>query len=73
MLRSRGLTIRVAKPEISARKATNEEAELLEVDRNSALLTMDRAAYFDSGRVAEFGQHCYRPDLDCFEATLVTR
>lgn len=73
VLRSRGVTMRVARQRIGARKATNEEAELLDIDRNSALLTMDRTAYDDSGRAIEFGHHCYRPDLYSFEVTLVEK
>lgn len=73
VLRSRGVTMRVAKQRIGARKATNDEAELLEVDKNSALLTMDRTAYDSSGRAVEFGHHCYRPDLYSFEVTLVDK
>jgi DNA-binding GntR family transcriptional regulator len=73
VLRSRGITMRVAKQRIGARKATSEEAGLLEVDRSSALLTMDRTAYDHSGRAVEFGHHCYRPDLYSFEVTLVEK
>lgn len=73
VLRSRGVTMRVAKQKISARTATNEEAALLEVERHSALLAMERAAYDNSGHAVEFGQHCYRPDLYSFEVTLVDK
>ena len=73
VLRSRGVTMRVARQRIGARKATNAEADLLDIDQNSALLTMDRTAYDDSGRAIEFGHHCYRPDLYSFEVTLVEK
>ncbi|WP_394769848.1 GntR family transcriptional regulator [Lacisediminihabitans sp.] len=73
VLRARGVTMRVAKQRIGARKATAEEASLLEIDRSSALLTMDRTAYDNSGRAVEFGHHCYRPDLYSFEVTLVDK
>lgn len=73
VLRSRGVTMRVAKQRIGARKATSEEANLLEIDKSSALLTMDRTAYDHSGRAVEFGHHCYRPDLYSFEMTLVEK
>jgi DNA-binding GntR family transcriptional regulator len=71
LLRMRGTTMRVARQRIGARRATPVESRLLEIDRNSALLTMDRTAYDASGRAAEFGHHCYRPDLYSFEITLV--
>jgi DNA-binding GntR family transcriptional regulator len=73
LLRSRGVTMRVAKQRIGARKATNEEADLLEIDKHAALLTMDRTAFDNSGRAVEFGHHCYRPDLYSFEVTLVEK
>jgi len=73
VLRSRGVTMRVAKQKIGARKAHGDESDLLDIDKNSALLTMDRTAYDDSGRAVEFGHHCYRPDLYSFEVTLVEK
>jgi DNA-binding GntR family transcriptional regulator len=73
LLRMRGVTIRVARQRIGARKAAPAEAAYLGVARNSPLLTMDRTAYDAGGQAAEFGQHCYRPDLYSFEITLVDR
>jgi DNA-binding GntR family transcriptional regulator len=72
-LRMQGITIRVAKQKIGARKANARESEFLDVDSGSALLTMDRTAYDDEGRAIEYGHHCYRPDLYSFEATLVQK
>lgn len=73
VLRSRGVTMRVAKQRIGARKATPEEADQLGLERGGALLTMDRTAFDSSGRAVEFGHHCYRPDLYSFEVTLVEK
>jgi DNA-binding GntR family transcriptional regulator len=73
LLRARGVDIRVAKQRIGARKASAEEAGLLRLDRGSAVLTMDRTAYDNSGQAVEFGHHCYHPDLYAFEVTLVDR
>jgi DNA-binding GntR family transcriptional regulator len=73
ILRARGVTIRVAKQRIGARKASQQESATLEIDKNAALLTMDRTAYDNSGRAIEFGHHCYRPDLYSFEVTLVEK
>lgn len=73
ILRARGVTIRVAKQRIGARKASQQESAILEIDKNAALLTMDRTAYDNSGRAIEFGHHCYRPDLYSFEVTLVEK
>jgi len=72
-LRIQGMTIRVAKQRIGARKATAHEAELLEVENGAALLSMDRTAYDDEGKAVEYGHHCYRPDLYSFQATLVQK
>ncbi|MEN9753124.1 MAG: hypothetical protein RL670_815 [Actinomycetota bacterium] len=73
MLRARGVNIRVAKQRIGARRAAAVECDVLEIDKNAALLTMDRTAYDNSGRAVEFGHHCYRPDLYSFEVTLVEK
>jgi DNA-binding GntR family transcriptional regulator len=73
LLRSRGVTIRVAKQRIGARKASSNESNLLDIEKNAALLTMDRTAYDNSGKAVEFGHHCYRPDLYSFEVTLVEK
>ena len=73
LLRTRGVTIRVAKQRIGARAATAKESELLQVPRHGALLTMARTAFDSSGRAVEHGEHCYSPDLYSFEITLVDR
>ena len=73
ILRARGVTIRVAKQKIGARKASAQESTDLAIEKNASLLTMDRTAYDNSGRAVEFGHHCYRPDLYSFEVTLVEK
>ncbi|GAA2051061.1 MULTISPECIES: GntR family transcriptional regulator [Leifsonia] len=73
LLRARGVTMRVANQRIGAREATAEEAALLGIRRGSAVLTMSRTVFDNSGRAVEFGQHCYRPDRYSFEVTLVNR
>jgi len=73
MLRFQGVTIRVAKQKIGARKASGDEATLLDVEKSSALLIMERTAYDSSGKAVEWGKHCYRPDLYSFEVTLVEK
>ncbi|MBD8012058.1 GntR family transcriptional regulator [Microbacterium sp. Re1] len=73
ILRSRGVTIRVAKQRIGARGEHGDEAQLLDIDAGSPLLTMQRTAYDAAGRAVEFGTHCYRPDMYSFEATLVAK
>lgn len=72
-LRDRGVTLSVARQRIGARKATPTESKLLDLDRGAPVLTMDRTAYDTAGVAAEYGHHCYRPDLYSFEMTLVNR
>lgn len=73
IMRARGVTIRVAKQKIGARSARGDEGELLDIDSNGPVLTMERVAFDDSGRACEYGHHCYRPDLYSFETTLVAK
>lgn len=72
-LRARGVTLRVARQRIGARRATVDEGHLLDIGRGAPVLTMDRTAYDADGAVVEYGRHCYRPDLYGFEMTLVDR
>ena len=73
MLRTRGVTMRVAKQRIGARAASQREAELLDIAKGGPLLTMSRTAFDNSGKAIELGRHLYRPDLYSFEITLVDR
>ncbi|WP_458040531.1 MULTISPECIES: GntR family transcriptional regulator [Bacteria] len=73
ILRARGVTIRIAKQKIGARRAHGDESELLDIDRGGPVLTMERIAFDNSGRAIEFGHHCYRPDMYNFETTLVAK
>ncbi|MCA1942044.1 MAG: GntR family transcriptional regulator [Yonghaparkia sp.] len=73
VLRSRGITMRVAQQRIGARRATPDEADILGLERGGAVLTMERTAFDGSGRAVEFGRHCYQPDVYAFEVTLVEK
>src|SRR5699024_8080101 len=73
ILRSKGVSLRVAKQTIGARAATEEEAKVLEIDEGAPVLTVTRVAFDNTGRTIEMGRHCYRPDLYSFEVTLVDR
>lgn len=72
-LRARGVTLRVARQRIGARRASLDEGLLLDIGRGAPVLTMDRTAYDADGAAVEYGHHCYRPDLYGFEMTLVDR
>jgi DNA-binding GntR family transcriptional regulator len=71
VLQGRGVSIRVARQNIGARRASTSECALLQIDKHDPVLTMDRTAYDNSGRAVEYGHHAYRPDLYSFEITLV--
>lgn len=73
LMRSRGITMRVARQTIGARASTKEEAELLGLTPLAPVLTMSRTVYDQSGHAVEFGAHSYRPDLYSFEVTLVEK
>ncbi|AMM20035.1 GntR family transcriptional regulator [Frondihabitans sp. PAMC 28766] len=73
ILRAQGVVMRVAKQRIGARAARDDEASLLEIDENGAVLTMSRTAYDASGRAVEVGHHIYRPDRYSFSITLVEK
>ncbi|MBP1326507.1 GntR family transcriptional regulator [Leucobacter exalbidus] len=73
ILRARGITIKIANQTIGARRTHGDEHELLDLPKGSPLLTMERVAFDQGGRVIEAGQHCYRPDLYSFSTTLVAR
>ncbi|WP_347344540.1 GntR family transcriptional regulator [Microbacterium sp.] len=73
LLRARGVAIRIAHQRIGARRAHDDEGELLGIDHDGPVLTMERTAYDASGRAIEYGVHCYRPDSYSFETTLVAK
>jgi len=73
ILRARGVTIRVAKQRIGARRAHDDEPGLLDIDAGSPLLTMERTAFDASGHAVEYGRHVYRPDMYSFETTLIAK
>lgn len=57
-----GIFLHNAKQKISAVNATREEAELLEVEANAALLFIERTTYMTDKRPIEFLKAVYRPD-----------
>ena len=73
ILRARGVTIRIAKQRIGARRAHDDEPGLLNIDRGGPVLTMERVAFDNAGHALEYGHHCYRPDMYSFETTLVAK
>jgi len=73
LLRAGGIRLVAARQRMSACRAPARDARLLGESRSTPLLTMQRTSYDDSGRVAEFADHAYRPEIYSFEITLVNR
>lgn len=73
ILRNAGVNFRLANQSIGAMVANDYQAEVLEATPGSALVTMERTAVDDTGRMVETGSHVYRADQYSFEMTLVQR
>lgn len=73
VLRRGGVNFRLASQRIGAMVANDYQAPLLETAVGSALVTMERTAVDDTGRMVETGHHVYRGDSYSFEMTLVQR
>lgn len=71
ILRGGGITPHVATQRVGARKAGEEEAEMLEVEPGDPVLTMTRIAYDTDGRPIEYGSHSYPAESYWFEMMLV--
>lgn len=69
---SRDIKVASANQTIGARPATAEEAELLNIQPGSPVLSMDRVAFTKEGRVIELGNHVYNPELYSFRFTVFT-
>lgn len=70
LLRVNGVNLRIAKQSIGARTANSAEARSLGETRGAPVLTMERVAYDDHGRVVEHGKHLYRASRYSFDLTL---
>lgn len=73
ILRSAGVNFHLAHQRIGALIANAYQAPLLDTEAGSALVSMERTAVDDTGRVVEQGHHVYRGDSYSFEMTLVQR
>ncbi|MDT0609098.1 GntR family transcriptional regulator [Streptomyces lancefieldiae] len=70
LLKRAGISLRTARQNIGARRASAAEARLLGEGRSVTLLTMERTVQGDAGRPVEFGSHLYRASRYSFEMTL---
>ena len=71
VIRGLGIQLHAADQSIGARTATAEEAKLLAEPRGAALLTMQRTAFDDHGRVVEYGSHIYAASRYSFELSML--
>jgi DNA-binding GntR family transcriptional regulator len=71
LMRSSGITLHAATQVIGARAASQGEGRLLGEPKGAPLLTMERSAYDDAGRVVEYGTHIYRASRYSFEFNLL--
>ncbi len=72
VLRSSGVTLKIATQTIGGRAARTAEARLLAERPGAPLLTMTRTAYDETGRAVEYGSHVYRASRYSFELTLTS-
>jgi DNA-binding GntR family transcriptional regulator len=72
LLRSAGVSLKIATQTIGGRAAEPAEARLLNERVGAPLLTMSRTTYDDTGRAVEYGSHLYRASRYTFELTLTT-
>ena len=70
LFRRAGITPHVATQRVGARKANDEEAELLEMEPGDPVLTMTRTAYDTAGRPIEYGSHSYPAETYWLEMML---
>lgn len=73
LLRAAGITLHSARQKVGARAATADEGELLGEAAGAPLLTMERLAFDDHGRIVEYGTHIYRASRYSFEFSLLVR
>jgi DNA-binding GntR family transcriptional regulator len=71
VIRSIGVQLHAADQTIGARNATADEARLLGERRGAALLTMQRTAFDDHGRVVEYGSHIYAASRYSFALSML--
>lgn len=73
LIRARGARMKSAQQFIGARRPSEHEVELLEMENHDPVLTMDRVSYDPHGEPVEYGHHAYRPDLYTIEVNLFER
>jgi DNA-binding GntR family transcriptional regulator len=72
LLRRSGIQLHSATQVIGARVANAAEARLLDERKGAALLTMQRTAFDDHGRIVEYGDHIYSAARYSFHMSLLS-
>lgn len=62
-LRESGVVLSTAQHQVSARNASPNEAEQLDMADGDAVMTMRQTVFDKDGRVVEHGSHIYNPDV----------
>ena len=73
LLRSQGVQLHAADQVLAARRATAQEARLLQAPRSATVLTMTRTAFDPAGLPIEHGRHAYLADRYSFKMSLVAQ
>ncbi len=73
LLRSQGVQLHAADQVLAARRATAQEARLLQAPRGATVLTMTRTAFDPAGLPIEHGRHAYLADRYSFKMSLVAQ
>lgn len=71
LLRSQGIQLHAGEQVIGARRASAQEADLLQAPRHSTVLTMTRTTFDQEGKPVEHGSHAYLADRYSFKMTLI--
>ncbi|MCI6583833.1 MAG: GntR family transcriptional regulator [Mobiluncus sp.] len=69
-LAERGIIVSMARQTVSARKATNPEAQLLRIPTGSIVLNLQNISYDESGKVTTYGEYLFRADRFALKGTL---
>jgi GntR family transcriptional regulator len=73
LLRSQGVQLHAADQVLAARRATSQEARLLQAPRGATVMTMTRTAFDPAGLPIEHGRHAYLADRYSFKMSLVAQ
>ncbi len=73
LLRENGIVPTSTTQSVGAERPDKREARLLAISMRDPVLTIDRSAFDERGKVVEWGFHIYRADLYRYQSTIVAR